>query len=1799
MSYYSITDSTRSSRALLITALMSSVCFSASGLAQDTNSCEADPNDPGKMSCSGAVADEIILADGNWDITNVGDLLLGIRNQDIRDYYDDFSGSVKPQHVNNVLLNGSLSSNNVVIDNSGFIYRLELGDGVDTVINTGTFGDPDNHLQSFIPDWDARVALGLADNDTGIDNYSGPVSIGTISKFGGSLRLTNSGVINGSTVNECWTGIDLDTQALSQECGTGSSNSEWTRYAPAIALAGGNLDLVNTADGVINAATTGATAIKTVGLPYVTVPDPVTGDNEEIWLTDMSFDDTIDNAGTINGNVDLGAGVNTLINSGTISGTTRLEVGSGENTGMMHVASQTFENVFVEDSPLAATLGLSAVSDFPSFASTYDRAVLEVRGGVQDGGSNFTNSGSILGGSLTHNFSETYTVFSCTDDGCTEELFTDTWSEVQGIGGVMLKNELGEDHWGLDNPSIDNISNELNPSVSFTNMSGGQVITEGSEAPAIESLLDLELDATSDVFARLVDPDAALSITATNIITNEEGALIEARGDNSAGIRFNSDVEIDSFDDTLSHPGFNVHSVGHILNAGEILTSGIASHAIRLDFEQEGRENPILIPVNLTHDYRVDNSGVITATGAGSDAIFVGYEVDSWTTGDTFYGAHLISALVIENTGSLLALGTEGNGLSLIYGDDGYGNLVPVPIPADDYETDPVFLNSGLVEANNSAISNRLWGLTVENSGTLSGGNDAIVSTGRLTLNNGADGIITGDADGDGVGIAIRAAELGDFPVYETEAWGAYRVDENGNLIPVLDADGSLLFEVPEGQLKVGLNDLVSNQGEINGDVSLGLDDDHLENSGTIAGDIAMGSGNDTVTNQGTITGDVDLGAGDDTYIFYAGATQSGSVEGNEGVDTLELAALVGGEPPTELDGSQFTGFETLAMNSGGLVELFFSGEVTFDNLQVSDGSELAVENDIVDVDLTVGDDSVLDISESTEVTYTEDGATGVQSDGNGATIANSGQVVSSGDDSTTVGIDGQSAVVINDGNIISEGDNSTTVSVTGEENTIQNNGDMTSTGNGATVIALTSLDSVVVNDGDVLATGDDSTAIAIDGEDNNVTNNEGQSMIAEGNNSTAVSVGGQGNNIANDGTVGTSGNNSNAVEVRGNGNSVSNTSDNTIYTEGENSDGIVISGEDNSVINTGTIRTTDLTSVAVRFDTLTGTVSSFENTATGTVVSAGTAIQGGNGNEVVRNAGHIIGDIDLGAGDDLMVVTDTASHQGSLSGGMGLDVLQQDITGEALILETDGFETLLKTGSGTLAIDRDISEFDTVAIAGGSAVLEDATLFANIEIAETAVLAGNGVIVGDVMSAGIMTPGSSIGSIDIIGDLTLAPQSVVVMEYSATDNDQIHIMGAAGVDGTLALVPADTNFSGRASGTLITATEGITGRFQLARESQNPNLRARLEYLTGEVGFSIETALGTGLDLTASERRMAQYLSNLVNDNELSASHSSRVADLINSHGDELTLQLAQASPQMYADSVNMVEQRSLSNSSVLQNVLFEADGTGFWADYTYQDANLSDVKNRGRADQEVMTRGFTAGFNASLSDTVDLGIYAATGKDRSYHRDLRSRLHGDTQLFGAYAVVKYSGLNVGLAIDRQTTDWDASRAMGSIRYSGDSGAETWSLHAAASYFFQTGDDHGFTTTAAFTAIDSDLAQFDEVAGNGLEWSIADRNHKASWTSLGVRWDGFTDKIISPFIKLNWQRQLNGNAHQVSGRLGDGTTQLGYDGIRLGKSAVNYGIGLRSTLNERVSLSFEYEGSEGDGLERDRVTFRLRYQLN
>ena len=202
-------------------------------------------------------------------------------------------------------------------------------------------------------------------------------------------------------------------------------------------------------------------------------------------------------------------------------------------------------------------------------------------------------------------------------------------------------------------------------------------------------------------------------------------------------------------------------------------------------------------------------------------------------------------------------------------------------------------------------------------------------------------------------------------------------------------------------------------------------------------------------------------------------------------------------------------------------------------------------------------------------------------------------------------------------------------------------------------------------------------------------------------------------------------------------------------------------------------------------------TILTGNNTYTGgTIINAGTLQLGVGG-----TTGSIVGNV-IDNGELIFNRSDAVTFGGVISG-----------TG-----------TLVKLGAGTLTLPSANTYTGATTVNGGSLIVDGSIASANTLVNPGGLLGGQGIIRGNLVNGGVVSPGSSPGTLTVNGNYTQNPNGTLRIEVAGlapSQHDVLAVNGHASVAGTVQLVRVGGfNLRPRDQITFLTATSGVSGTF-------------------------------------------------------------------------------------------------------------------------------------------------------------------------------------------------------------------------------------------------------------------------------------------------------------------------------------------------------------------------------------------------
>jgi len=485
-------------------------------------------------------------------------------------------------------------------------------------------------------------------------------------------------------------------------------------------------------------------------------------------------------------------------------------------------------------------------------------------------------------------------------------------------------------------------------------------------------------------------------------------------------------------------------------------------------------------------------------------------------------------------------------------------------------------------------------------------------------------------------------------------------------------------------------------------------------------------------------------------------------------------------------------------------------------------------------------------------------------------------------------------------------------------------------------------------------------------------------------------------------------------------------------------------------------------------------------------------------------------------------------------------------------------------------------------------------------------VLAGNGTIIGDVTNNAFISPGHSIGVVNVTGNVAFAPGSYYVAEIDAGGvSDRINATGVVTInDSTLYLVPLPTWVPTFGTYQFIVAGGGATGTFNVV----SPTLGSATSLYPFLEAVSASTATGVSVEIVRSDVPFADVASTRnqiavagMLDDLPAASPFLPLAAMLT--GPQARAAFDGMSGEIYASVQSVLQQQSITLRSTLNDRLRAAAGDvpastelaaapiapGYnatvWINGYGGWGSTGSTANSASVDRSVA--GFFAGLDVPLNEVWSLGIAGGYGSTNLDMDDLASSGDIDSYDLALYAGGKWGALGLRGGVSHS---WNAVSVSRTVAFPGFTEGESADYDAGTTQVFgEIGYELAYGAAKfepfaglAYVAVSSD--GFTEQGGvAALTAQGSDQDN--TYSTLGIRVSADVPVAKGQLAVrglLGWQHAFGdvtpGTAMDLAGEGGGFTIT----GAPIDENALLLGAGLDYLLNADLRLSLAYEGQIG-----------------
>ncbi len=624
-----------------------------------------------------------------------------------------------------------------------------------------------------------------------------------------------------------------------------------------------------------------------------------------------------------------------------------------------------------------------------------------------------------------------------------------------------------------------------------------------------------------------------------------------------------------------------------------------------------------------------------------------------------------------------------------------------------------------------------------------------------------------------------------------------------------------------------------------------------------------------------------------------------------------------------------------------------------------------------------------------------------------------------------------------------------------------------------------------------------------------------------------------------------------------------------------------------------------------------------FDSTVSGAISGAGALTKSGSGKLILSGLNTYAGGTTVSAGT---LAGTTASLQGNIVNNAALWFEQNGNGSYADVISGSG--SLNKAGTGTVVLSGANTYTGNTAVSAGKLVVNGSTIGSSTTVSSGAALGGSGTT-GNLTINGALTPGNSIGTLNVTGNVVFNPNSTYEVEVDAAgNNDKTIATGALTINGgTVDVRAASGSYSDLTNYTILQGSSR-TGTFTNVI-SDLAFFDPTLSYTATTVDLAL-TRNGTSFDIVANDdvqAGVADAVENLGTGNDLydafvglNVNQASQALDTLSGeHNSGLASSTMQSSATVRnvilgriqnmargsdAGSQSTIALRTVDDGSGSQfnaALVEPAAGGGDYRPAAYKKSWWSDVfGTRGKSDaqgtapsQNRESGGMIVGMDAYLDSETTVGAFGGWERGEVYtdsqmaNSDVES-WHGG--IYGSYmpgTAWRFSGGLSGSFHQMDTTRHIAFSSFNDTA-KGETEGFTASGYAEAGYTIDY-NDVALEPFAGISLTHTTIGDYREKEGGAANLDIDSVSQTTPSHTIGVRAAkaitvGDVDMTVRG--KLGWDHNYGDLSSTSTMSFAAGNTPFNVNGSELARDSAVVGLGLETLFTDQTKAYVTYDGS-------------------
>jgi outer membrane autotransporter protein len=606
-----------------------------------------------------------------------------------------------------------------------------------------------------------------------------------------------------------------------------------------------------------------------------------------------------------------------------------------------------------------------------------------------------------------------------------------------------------------------------------------------------------------------------------------------------------------------------------------------------------------------------------------------------------------------------------------------------------------------------------------------------------------------------------------------------------------------------------------------------------------------------------------------------------------------------------------------------------------------------------------------------------------------------------------------------------------------------------------------------------------------------------------------------------------------------------------------------------------------------------------FSNVLTAAVSGSGTLTQAGSGSLALTGINTYSGGTIIESGTVIAAVqnlgTGTITNDGAL-------VIAQPVSA-AFAGGIDGTGSVTKTGRGVLELTGSGSLSGPTQVQEGELKVNGTFAYTAVTLDRDTRLTGSGTVGGLIVNEGArVSPGNSIGTLHVAGNVLFAPRSIYDLDIERSGiSDRIEARGRARLDGGTVDIDPDRGRYSLDPYTILVAARGVSGRFEGVDGADFAFLTPVVDYYSDRVTLTLERKIvPPGPDpkrfsseaTTANEFATAEGIENLGTGNVLFdtvvGTSVAGARQAFNALSGEIH---ASAVTSIYADdrlieSTILGRMRAAAPADAIASPAFDSRRFVLWGQALGSWAQTR--SNRNAASLDASTSGFMIGGEFTLDDTYRLG--AAGGFTRtSFDVDGRMSSGSNESVFGTfYGAAAWGAVNFTAGASYSGHDLQTDRTIAFPGFSDIGGASydgyTGQVFGEVGYKLSYGavDIQPF---AGASALRLHTDSFREEGGPAALAGYA-RDHDLLTTTLGVQASARLSQAapLSVTGLLGWRHAFGHVAPTSHLAFEGGASSFVVSGAPVDRNALVAEAGLNWSPTGAIQIGVAYSGQIGAG---------------